>query len=217
MHPLRVVREVTKLSQAAFGRMVGCTAETIEKMENGKLEIGESMHERIRMATGVLTVKSKTDKPLDYAGEPFTQTTYAEWREYLRGTESQNSKFWLKEMQSRLDVIFEAASRPSVEKVQMLYANLEEWLCKTAEKLSLKASIEKVLEERKEEESKILSYGEWRKNKVLAILWGFMDDKEKKNGEMLKLKRDRRVSWWPSSKTEPGYIVIPGAPVPWSG
>jgi transcriptional regulator with XRE-family HTH domain len=217
MHPLRVVRQATGLSQAAFGRKVGRSAETIEKMENGKKTIPPDVNYRIRLATGVLTVMSKTDKPLDYAGEPYTQKSYTEWCGYLKETECRNSEYWCNEMQLRLEVMFQAASRPGVDKVQMLYATLEEWLCTTAEKLNLKTSIEAVLEERKTKESKTLSYGDWRKNKVLAVLWGFTDDKEKKNSEILKITRDSRLSWWPSSKNEPGFVVIPGAPVPWSG
>jgi transcriptional regulator with XRE-family HTH domain len=216
MHPLRVVREATKLSQAAFGRLVGCKAVTIERLENGKLKIGNPMHERIRGATGVLTVMSIMDKPVDYQGNPYTQKSFAEWCEYCKETESRNSDFWCKEMQVRLAVMFEAASRPTVNKVQMLYAKLEEWLCDTAEELSLKASIEAVLKEQQWTVSKTLSYGEWRKNKLIAHVWGFKDDNQKKSGEELTITR-KLGSWWPSSKNEPGFVVIPGAPVPWSG
>ncbi len=70
-HPLRDVRHCLNMTQPAFAKFIGCSAITVQRIENRTLKMSDKIADRILEATGV--------NPVDYAQveKPWTSTAIA--------------------------------------------------------------------------------------------------------------------------------------------
>ena len=129
IHPLRTVRAAMgKKSQAALASLVGVSAVTIKKIEQGDLEMSMSLSMRIMAATGAnpLSVRDKNGTPKDIWGDPYDADSFLA---YLRsnvgkasGTDFEDEKYYqdtLFRMSCQLEWIVQAAAQrrrlPAIE------------------------------------------------------------------------------------------------------
>lgn len=73
-HPLRLLRKALEKTQPQFGRLVGCSGETIKSIEIGRADISSDLFIGILAATGVpLDVAQVRNGRLIVAGEEYTK------------------------------------------------------------------------------------------------------------------------------------------------
>ena len=84
-HPLRLIRTILGKTQTQFGLLVGVSAITIKRIENGNLALSDSLAARISAATGALQVellKGSKGKAQGIDGRPYTLEIFQRWNQF---------------------------------------------------------------------------------------------------------------------------------------
>jgi transcriptional regulator with XRE-family HTH domain len=74
---------VIGVSQSEFATLVGCSAHTIQAIENGRLRVSHALEARIFVETGASTheiIKGRRGKPIDQNGQPYSSDFYQSWK-----------------------------------------------------------------------------------------------------------------------------------------
>ncbi len=120
-HPLRTIRATIGLSQQEFGKLIDYSSQTVEKIENGRLNISRTIKARIFIKTGADTkelMKGRKGMALDQSGQPYSNEFYQNWK--LQG-ESYNASVALKDLEMLL------AEASSLEKLPELLFEAQTW------------------------------------------------------------------------------------------
>ena len=115
IHPLRIVRkEMGNFSQPRFGAMIGCSASTIQAVENGQLKLSLRLAHRIQLHTGAQShelIKGRRGKAVDFMNKPFSKQSYENWKWFFVEPQIAGVKKHLSNLTEGLATLLNAAQK----------------------------------------------------------------------------------------------------------
>jgi hypothetical protein len=137
----------------------------------------------------------------------YTTEFFEHWRKDHFKSDSETVKNYVSIGAHSLNLVLSAAARPGAGKLKdrlpAVWLSFTDWLDQTAQDFKLEPEIEAVLELQKWKQSISMTYGEWRKLKPLADLYGFTDNKRKPDSEQHTEETEERRMWNPGSDMRP--------------
>ena len=132
--PLRQVREAIGATQARLAGMIGCSAPTVQAIENGQRKITREMAERLMDVTGVLyfSLMAGSKEALDVNGGRYTSASFLDYQSLrVAGLKGSVKKELLLMVLGLIDAAEITGKAP------LLFYYLSQSLTKIAQRLSL--------------------------------------------------------------------------------
>ena len=184
-HPLREIRRVHNMTQPAFAKFVGCSAITIQRIENRTLRMSEKLADRILEATGANPVELRAGrKAVDTFNRPYTKESYQLYQSYLQESRHDLS-YYMGHLAHWIQLLLIASQRSGQDKLQQVFAAVQRFLAKTAEEFDLKKNIHGFLIEKAQVLKRKYLVSDLRKFPEYARIIGFKDNKRFKPSKVI--------------------------------
>lgn len=208
--PIRELRRILELTQAAFATLLGVSKDTVASWETGRNGVSAGMARRMALVTGADERSlRKPGGPLLTLAVPRRPFTVEEFRRHQKGfwgapTGEQMARH-LERCGDALELLFRAAATTGGEEgISRLAGVLDsfiQWCQQTRKDFQLAKAIDAQLERRKGRLELNKSYGQWREmartDPGMARRMGFHDDVEKDPHDVLKLSIETIPIWMP--------------------
>jgi DNA-binding XRE family transcriptional regulator len=209
-HPLRQVREATKMTQSQFAKLVGSSAPTIQAIENGQRQITLELAEKIMEVTGAwpFCLSENWDEAFDVKGKPYTPLSYLEFTENLDDDTGRARK----EISDALIDVLDAAA--SEGKLRLALHFLSKEIATIVQRLNLDDALCHLFESKSLSFKPRVTVGYLRQNPELAKLVNYVDDPSRKDEEEVgriippdAVRRSHRQSRWQAIDVEAPWFI----------
>jgi transcriptional regulator with XRE-family HTH domain len=176
-HPLRDVRTVLSMTQQTFAKLVGCSAITIQRIENRTLKMSHSLADKILEATGVDPRELAAGrKAVDFDGNPYTKQTYEDYKKWIQDTNT-GREYYSFHLSRLLNLLLISSERAGQVKLNSVTAALQNAFAKIAQDFDLKKNIDGFLVEKGLVRKRTYLVRDLRKFPEYASRIGFKDNK----------------------------------------
>jgi DNA-binding XRE family transcriptional regulator len=181
-HPVRQVRTCLGHTQPSFAKLVGCSAITIQRIENGSLKLSPKLAHTIAEATNAdpLTLLQGPGRAvLDRMGKAYSKDSLKFLQNVLPMTERELA-YYTQELERYLHLLLIASSRAGKFKTYGVNDALQNAFEKIAADFDLRSSIQSFLVERGHVDKHKYQVSDLRKFPDYARILGFKDKKSYK-------------------------------------
>jgi len=188
IHPVRQVRTCLGHSQPSFAKLIGCSAITVQRVENGSLKLSRKLAASILEATGadpVSLLAGCDAKAMDTMGREYTKEAYDFFKNVLPCDEKE-MKFMLMKIFHQLELLFIVTNRGRKFKTYAVNSALQSALIRLADDFGLTQSIHNFLIENGYTEKRIYRVSDLRKFCEYARILGYKDKKCYKPDKLLQ-------------------------------
>jgi transcriptional regulator with XRE-family HTH domain len=186
-HPLRDLRTVLNMTQPAFAKFVGCSAITIQRIENRTLKMSHVLADKILEATGVNPRELAAGrKAVDVEGNPYTKQSYEDYKKWIEQTHH-GIDYYRFHLSRLLDLLLISSERAGHAKLHSVNAALGNAFEKIAEDFSLRKNIDGFLIENGFVRKRTYLVRDLRKFPEYARIIGYKDNK--------RINPDKKISY----------------------
>jgi transcriptional regulator with XRE-family HTH domain len=208
IHPVRQVRTCLGRTQEAFARMLGCSTITIQRIENGSLELSSKLANTIMEATGVDPASLRsgpTGKALDFSGKEYNKDSFDFYHKALP-CDVKEFKYLVLSLSHYLQLMLLTSNRANQLKMRAVFHEIQNSFVKIAEDFHLKDGIHNYLIENGYVDKRKYRVSDLRKFPEFARIIGYKDDKRFSPDKIIPYVRPK--GWIPN------YILIESAILP---
>ena len=187
-HPLREIRNCLIMTQPAFAAFVGCSAITIQRIENRTLKMSHTLADKILEATGANPSELAAGrKAVDSKGNPYTKQSYEDYKKWLQYSRH-SIEYYRSHLIRFVDLLLISSERAGHAKLHSVVAALQNAFVKIAEDFDLKKNINGYLIEQGHVRKRAYLVRDLRKFPEYARLIGFKDNKRFKPDKKIKFE-----------------------------
>ena len=126
-HPIRDIRSILGKTQPQFAALVGTSAITIKRIENGTLALSDKLAARIWAATGAMQIEllqGAKGRALSPGGTPYTLETFHRWAAVWNHTTQETALDRAKELSGFVELLCSAAAGGRKSSLRSVYTAL---------------------------------------------------------------------------------------------
>ena len=149
-HVLRDLRTVLGMTQSKFADMLGVSLITVNRIENGSLNISRKIAVHVHVATGVRAaelMKGKTGKLLYEGGGEYTSASFDHWKRKALNAGVGQARDSAKNHAWWMEVLYRAAARGRANKLAPVVQTIGLAIDEAARTFKLQAEVEAILKE----------------------------------------------------------------------
>lgn len=140
-HPLRDLRNCLNMTQPAFAKFVGCSAITIQRIENRTLKMSHILADKILEATGVNPSELAAGrKAVDVKGNSFTKQSYEDYQKWILDS-GHSVEYYQSQLVRFVELLLISSERAGQAKLHSVVAALQNAFAKIAEDFDLTKNI----------------------------------------------------------------------------
>jgi DNA-binding XRE family transcriptional regulator len=192
-HPLRELRHCFDMTQPMFANFVGCSAITIQRIENRTLKMSHSLADKILEATGVNPRELAAGrKAVDANGNVYTKKSYEDYKKWIESSHY-SKEYYHNHLARYVGLLLISSERAGKARLHSVNAALQNAFAKTAEDFDLKNGIIGFLIENGHVRKRAYLVRDLRKFPEYARRLAFKDNKRFKPAK--KIQFDIPVGW----------------------
>jgi DNA-binding XRE family transcriptional regulator len=210
-HPLRTIRECLGYTQASFAKFIGCSAITIQRIENGSLSMSRRLAYTIMEATGADPVAlrlGQAGKALDMLGREYSKSSLDFYHQVLPCDEKE-FRYLVLTLSHYSQLMLIASNRGNHFKMRTVFGEILNSFKEIAEDFQLKNPIHNYLIETGHLDKRKYRVSDLRKFPEFARLIGYKDDKRFNPDKIIPY--DRPKGWIPEYFLDEMPILPPDA------
>jgi transcriptional regulator with XRE-family HTH domain len=175
------------MTQPTFAKLVGCSAITIQRVENRTLKISLKLADKILEATGANPAELRAGrKAVDLSRRPYTRQSYEAYKVWLEKSQH-NLDYYNLHLTRFLQLLLISSERAGQVKLHSIVAALQNSFAQIADDFDSEKNIHGFLIERGHVRKRIYLVRDLRKFPKYADLIGFKDNK--------RFKPDKKISF----------------------
>ncbi len=187
-HPVRQVRTALGHTQPSFSKLVGCSAITIQRIENGSLKLSPRLAHSISEATNADpdSLMGGSGAPArGWDGNPYSKESFQFVAKILPMTDKE-LRYYLTTLVRQLELMLNSANRPGTLKGYAVNAAVQDAFLKIARDYALVPGIERFLIDQGHVRRRKYRVSDLRKFPDFAGIIGFQDRKSYKPDKLIE-------------------------------
>ncbi len=193
LHALRTIRERLGHTQASFAAYIGCSAITVQRIENGSLRMSRKLANIIMEATGADPAALRTGttgKAMDMAGHEYTKASF---RFYHKGfpCDAKEFRYLALTLSHYMQLMLVASTRGGQLKMRAVFSKIQDSFVTIADESRLTAGIHNYLTENGHVDRRKYRVSDLRKFPEFARIIRYKDDKRFSANKIISYNRPK--------------------------
>jgi transcriptional regulator with XRE-family HTH domain len=198
-------------TQASFAKFIGCSAITVQRIENGSLPVSRKFAYTIMEATGADPMSlrfGRQGKALNMWGDEYSKAAFDFYHHALPCDEKE-FRYLVLSLSHYLQLMLLAANRGKQFKMRAVFGEIQHSFVRIADDFHLKGAIHSYLTENGYVDKRKYRVSDLRKFPEFARMIGYKDDKRFKPDKIIPYNRPK--GWIPDYYLKESPVLPPDA------